>query len=262
MKIAVCIKQVPDVKSVRMDEKTGTVIRSGKDAVINPLDLHAIELALRLKDQFGARLTAVTMGPPAAEKALREAAALGIDECVLLSDIAFAGSDTWATAKILACALRRQGPFDLIICGERATDGDTSQVGPEIAAELGLSVVAYVNHFECDPASGNSRVRRRVEDGEELYSARLPLLITVTKEIGAVRLPTFRGVLASRAIAVAKLSNKELELPADAIGLAGSPTRVLKIFHPPITRECQMINAGNDLEIAAAVSRLLEEVHP
>lgn len=262
MRIAVCIKQVPDVKSVRMDVKTGTVVRSGRDAVINPLDSHAVELALQLRERCGGTVTALTMGPPAAEKALRECAALGVDRLVLISDAAFAGSDTWATANILTAALLHEGPFDLIVCGERATDGDTSQVGPEIAAALDWPVATYVHEFIPAADGRTARLARRIEAGVEVYQALLPLVITVGKEVGTVRLPTFRGVVASRQQELIRLSNRELKLAPERIGLAGSPTRVLKVFTPSITRECRKFAAGTEAEIAAAVRAAAREVRP
>ena len=144
MRIIVPVKQVPETKAVKMDEQTGTIIRQGVTSIVNPLDLYAIEAALTLKAQHGAEVIAISMGPPQAAVAPRESLAMGIDRAVLISDRAYAGSDTWATARILAAAVRHLGDADLIICGERATDGDTGQVGPELAAALGLPVLTYL----------------------------------------------------------------------------------------------------------------------
>ncbi|MBN1864050.1 MAG: electron transfer flavoprotein subunit beta/FixA family protein, partial [Victivallales bacterium] len=148
MRILLPIKQVPETKSVKMDEKTGTVIREGVESIVNPLDLYAIELGIRLKEQLGGETVALSMGPPKAVEALKEALSMGVDEAVLVSDRRFGGSDTWATSYILSEAIKRMGDYDLIVCGERATDGDTGQVGPGIAAWLGLPVLSYVSKLE------------------------------------------------------------------------------------------------------------------
>ena len=168
MRIVVPIKQVPETNAVTMDEATGTMIREGVEAIVNPLDLYAIELAIRLREAHGGETLAVSMGPPKAQTALREALAMGIDSAVLLSDKAFAGSDTWATSYALAAAIRRLGAFDLVICGERATDGDTGQVGPGIAAWLDLPVATYVGRVE------------RVADGAVTIEALLPASVLGT----------------------------------------------------------------------------------
>jgi len=161
MRIIVPIKQVPETNAVKMDEKTGTMVRDEVEAIVNPLDLYAIEAAIRLRQAHGGQVVAVSMGPPKADKALREAVAMGCDEAVLLTDKAFAGSDTWSTSYVLAQAIRKLGAFDLVICGERATDGDTGQVGPGIASFLDLPVATYVAEIERIDA-GSCRVRRLV----------------------------------------------------------------------------------------------------
>lgn len=257
MRIVVPIKQVPETKSVKMDEATGTVIREGVESIINPLDLYAIELAVRLKESCGATTVAITMGPPKAEEALREALAMGLDEAVLVTDRAFAGSDTWATAYILGEAIRHGGPCDLIICGERATDGDTGQVGPEIAAHLGLPVATYVNHCT-EFNQSQCRVGRLVEDGTEWLTVQLPAVLTVVKEIANPRLPTLRGKQRARQAKIPVLGMAELHLDPALIGLKGSPTRVAKIFRPKLTRECEKIPARDEEQVPAAVARLVE----
>jgi electron transfer flavoprotein beta subunit len=257
MRIAVCIKQVPETKSVKMDEKTGTVIRKGVQSIVNPLDLYAIEAALNLKEQHGAETIAVTMGPPQAEEALREAVAMGLDKAVLLSDRAYAGSDTWATAFILAEALKKLGDFDLILCGERATDGDTGQVGPEIAASLEMPVASYVNRiFEIE--NERCRLSRLVEGGSEELSMQLPGVVTVVKEIGDPRLPTLRGKLKAKALEVPVFTQKELECDTNMIGLNGSPTRVVKIFRPKVARQCQLVTAEDESRVEQAIDTMME----
>ena len=255
MRILVPVKQVPDTRTVRMDEKTGTVIREGVAAIINPLDLYAIEAALLLKENCGAETVALSMGPPQAERALREALAMGMDRAVLVSDRAYAGSDTWATAWILAAAARRLGEFDLILCGERATDGDTGQVGPELAAALGLPVLTHVNHFMPD-GKGGFQAGRLVETGEELLAGMFPAVFTVVKEIAEPRLPTLNGKIRARRETVPVWGQKELQLDPASIGLEGSPTRVVKIFKPKIARQCRLLFAGDERKTAAAAQEL------
>jgi electron transfer flavoprotein beta subunit len=257
MRIIVPIKQVPETKSVKMDEKTGTVIREGVESIINPLDLYAIELAVRLKERCGATTVALTMGPPKAEEALREALAMGLDEAIFVTDRAFAGSDTWATAYVLAEAVRQSGPFDLIICGERATDGDTGQVGPEMAAYLDLPTATYVNHCR-EVGDGECRVGRLIEDGTEWLTLKLPALLTVVKEVSDPRLPTLRGKQRARQAPIPRLGMAELKLNPDWLGLKGSPTRVAKIFRPKVARQCEKIPAQDETQIPEAVGRLVE----
>ncbi len=249
MKIALCIKQVPDTRSVRMDEATGTVVREGVELIVNPLDLYAIELALQLKEQHNAEVDAFTMGPPQAAGALREAIAMSADRGFLISGREFAGSDTWSTAYVLAAAIRQQGPYDLIICGERATDGDTGQVGPGIAAALDLPVAAYVNHLlKLDAKS--CELTRLTEHGSEKLRMALPGVITVVKEIGEPRLPTLRGKLRAKTQEIPIL---KLDLDPTLLGLKGSPTRVVKIFHPQMTRQCIKGDIGQAVEFLREV---------
>jgi len=256
MRIAVCVKQVPETKSVKMDPETRTVIRQGVQAIINPLDLYAIEAALVLKELYNAQITAISMGPPQAVTALKEAVAMGVDEAVLVSDRAFAGSDTWATSYILAGAIKQLGDFDLILCGERATDGDTGQVGPEMAAALDLPVISYVNHIN-ELEDGKLKVSRLVESGTEKLSMQLPGVLTVVKEIGEPRLPTFRGKLKAKEIELPSFDLETLKLDKSLIGLKGSPTRVVKIFRPEVVRNCELIKAETEAQAVEAVDVML-----
>jgi electron transfer flavoprotein beta subunit len=249
------IKQVPETKSVKMDEKTGTVIRDGVDSIVNPLDLYAIETAIRLRDERGGGITAVTMGPPKAEKALREAVSMGVDDAVLISDKAFAASDTWATSYILGEAILTLGDFDLIICGERATDGDTGQVGPELAAHLRLPVATYVNSLK-EVLEGGCVVERTTETGVETLSVPFPCVLTVVKEVGEPRLPTYKGKKRAKNQNVAVLGMDDLKLDADKIGLKGSPTRVASIFRPKVARECELLFAKDERSLEMAVEKL------
>ena len=235
MKIIVCIKQVPDATEVKINPETNTLIREESASMINPFDMYAIEEAVKLKERFGGQATVITMGPPQAESALREALSLGIDSAIHLSDRAFAGSDTWATSLILAKAIEKIGNYDLIICGKQASDGDTAQVGPGIATHLNLPQATYVRrvdslHLDTDPKI--IVVERLLEEGYELLEVNLPLLITVVKEINEPRLPSLRGKMNARKAEIPVWGNNDLGLTEDKIGLNGSPTQVVKIFTP------------------------------
>ena len=263
MRIVVPVKQVPETNAVKMDEATGTMIREGVEAIVNPLDLYGLELAIRLRDEARdggderAEIVTISMGPPKADKAVREAIAMGCDRGVLISDRAFAGSDTWATSYVLAAAAAKLAPFDLIICGERATDGDTGQVGPGLAAFLDLPVVTYVSGFR-GVGAGSATVERLVETGREVLEMTLPGVLTVVKEIGDPRLPTLRGKQQARAADVPKWTPAELDVDAEKLGLKGSPTRVVKIHKPALARQCEKLAAADEESAARAVDRVIE----
>ncbi len=253
MKIIVLIKQVPETSDVRMDKETGTMIREGVESIINPLDLYAIEAGIQLKEKHGGTLTALTMGPPKSEKALREAVAMGCDDAVLLTGKEFAGSDTWTTSYVLSEAIRQRIPgFDLILCGERATDGDTGQVGPGVASFLDLPIATYVSRIY-DIAGGRAKVNRLVEGGYEILTVPFPALITVVKEISFPRLPTLRGKRRARTLQIPAYASSGIMLEKNRLGLKGSPTRVVKIFTPKVVRECRklFVKEPQDLEKAA-----------
>ncbi len=235
--IAVCIKQVPDTTELRIDPETNTLIRQGVDAIMNPLDEFPLETALRLRDRAGGRVTVFTMGPPQAAEVLRQAIAFGADHGVLVSDRAFAGADTWATSLTLAAALRREGPFDLILCGKQAIDGDTAQVGPGIATHLDMPQVTYVTGVEWEAAPPNHlRVRRLLDNGAAVLDVPLPCLLTVLKEANEPRMPTLAGRVRATRFTPEPLGADDLGLdPADT-GLKGSPTRVVRIRVPDIHR--------------------------
>lgn len=255
MRIVVPIKQVPETSGVRMDEATGTLLREGAEAIVNPLDLYAIETALRLCGEGGEAL-ALSMGPPKAETALREAVAMGCTGGLLLSDRAFAASDTWATARVLAAAVRQLGAVDLVVCGERATDGDTGQVGPELAAFLGLPVASYVSRIrEC--GSGRVVVDRLVENGYETLEVQLPAVLTVVKEAADPRLPTLRGKQRARTLDIPVWNAADLAIDPAEVGLRGSPTRVVRIFRPSIARQGERLVARDAAAIETACDRIV-----
>jgi electron transfer flavoprotein beta subunit len=222
--------------------------------------MYAIEEAVRLKEKFGGKATVITMGPPQAEAALREAISLGIDGGILLSDRAFAGSDTWATSYTLACAIKKIGAFDLILCGKQASDGDTAQVGPGIATHLDIPQVTYVKKIE-EVKDKMLRVERMMEQGYEIIAAPLPVLLTVVKEINEPRLPSLKGMLRAKSAKITVWTLKELNLDTQKIGLSGSPTQVVKIFTPPPRIGGQMLK-GETLEVADKLVELLKSEIP
>jgi len=227
MNIVVCMKQVPDTTEVKIDPVTGTLIREGIPSIINPDDKSGLEAALVLKDQVGATVTVLSMGPPQADVALREALAMGADEAVLLSDRAFGGADTWATSTTLAAALTRLG-FDLIICGRQAIDGDTAQVGPQIAEHLGLPQVSYVSELQLD---GDSVVVKRIfEDGYQRIKVKLPCLLTTLKDMNTPRYMSVAGIYDAYKKQIQVWGLADIDVDQANIGLKGSPTRVKKSF--------------------------------
>jgi electron transfer flavoprotein beta subunit len=257
MRIVVPIKQVPETSNVKMDPETGTMIRTDVEAIVNPLDLYAIEAALRLRQQVGGEVTTLSMGPPSAVKALREAIAMGCDDGILLSDKQFAGSDTWATSYALAQAIKKIGVVDLIICGERATDGDTGQVGPGIAAFLDLPVATYVSRIY-DLSAGGLRVERLVEGGAEILWLPLPAVLTVVKEIAYPRLPTLRGKQRARRTELPVWKPADIGARVEWLGLQGSPTRVVKIDKPQVARQGELIRVKDPADVDRAAARLVE----
>jgi electron transfer flavoprotein beta subunit len=259
MDIIVCIKQVPDTTDVRIDPKTNTLIREGVASIINPFDMYALEEGLRLKERFGGKVTVITMGPPQAQSALREALSMGIDDAIHLSDRAFAGSDTWATSLVLAKAIEKISRFDLVVCGKQASDGDTAQVGPGIATHLDLPQATYVRKIDTIHLDTNPKmmmVERLVEEGYEIIELKLPALITVVKEINEPRLPSLRGKMRARKQEIPLWGFKDLKLDEARIGLKGSPTQVVKIFTPPVKERGKTLT-GEPKEVA---DKLISEI--
>ncbi len=256
MNIIVCIKQVPETTEVRINPETNTLIREGVKSIINPFDMYAIEEGIRLKEKFGGKVTAISMGPPQAEAALKEAISMGVDEGVLVCDRAFAGSDTWATSYTLSGAIKKIAAFDIILCGKQASDGDTAQVGPGISAHLDIPQVTYVKKIR-EAADKSMRVERMMEEGYEIIEVPLPALLTVVKEINEPRLPSLKGMMRAKSAKVTLLSQRELGLNPEQIGLCGSPTQVVKIFTPP-QRTGGQILTGEAPEIANQLVELLK----
>lgn len=256
MNIIICVKQVPETTEVKINPETNTLIREGVTAIINPFDMYAMEEGVRLKEKFGGKTTVITMGPPQAEAALREAISMGIDEAILITDRAFAGSDTWATSYTLSSAIKKIGVFDLIICGKQASDGDTAQVGPGISAHLDIPQVTYVKKIE-EIKDNLCRVQRLTEEGFEVIASPLPLLITVVKEINEPRLPSLKGMIRAKQAKIIQWTASDIKADPGCIGLAGSPTQVVKIF-TPAPRVGGQILKGDTQEVADKLVGLLK----
>jgi len=256
MNIIVCIKQVPETTEVRINPETNTLMREGVKAIINPFDMYAIEEAVRLKERFGGKISVITMGPPQADSALREAISMGADEGYLVCDRAFAGSDTWATSYTLAGAIKKLGGFDLIICGKQASDGDTAQVGPGISTHLKIPQVTYVKKVE-EATDKSMRLERMLEEGYEIIETPLPALLTVVKEINEPRIPSLKGLMRAKSAKITIFTQKELNLDPQQIGLCGSPTQVVKIF-TPTPRVGGQILKGEIPEIAKQLVDLIK----
>ena len=257
MDIIVCIKQVPATIEVKMDQSKGTLIREGVESEVNPFDLFALEEGLRLQTRYGGRLSVISMGPPQAESALRYALSLGYERAVLLSDKAFAGADTLATARTLAGGIGKLGNYDLIICGLKTTDGDTGQVGPALSEELGISHVGYVKKI-VEAKEKFIVVTRSLDDFYEDVEAPLPCLLTVTKEVNEPRLPTFKGKLAARKAFVEAWNANDIGGSMERFGSKGSPTEVVKIFTPSPRSVGEIIQGGPKDQASKLIRRLLE----
>jgi electron transfer flavoprotein beta subunit len=259
MNIVVCIKQVPNTTDVQIDAKTGRLKREGIESVINSFDEYAIEEGVRIKEKIGGKVTAITMGPPQAKSVLVEAVSKGADEAVLISDIAFVGADTLATSYALSSAINFIGSYDIILCGEQASDGDTAQVGPEIAETLKIPHVAYVKKIESID-NKSVKVERMMEDGCDLIESPVPVLLTVVKEINTPRIVSLKGKMAAKKAIIKIFNAADIGADTKRTGLNGSPTQVMKIFAPP-----QRIGGGEKFsggakEIAVALVKRLFEI--
>ncbi|MCL4517267.1 MAG: electron transfer flavoprotein subunit beta/FixA family protein [Firmicutes bacterium] len=263
MHSVVCLKQVPDTSQVHIDPKTGTMQRAGVPSIINPFDIHAVEEAMRVKDKYGGKVTVISMGPPQATEALKKAVSFGVDRAILITDRAFAGSDTLATSYVLAQAIRKireTEPVDLIFCGKQTIDGDTAQVGPGIAARLEISQLTYIKKIrEVDPQKREVTVERKVERGHEVIVSRLPALLTVVQELNIPRRASFPELLRAARFEVEIWNKDSLNVDPAALGLKGSPTTVKRIFAPPTRPGGEMITDGQK-DLATAVGALVEKL--
>lgn len=256
MKIVVCVKQVPDTTVVKIDPKTGTLLREGLPSIINPEDKHALEEALRLKDTKGAHVTVISMGPPQAQNALREALSMGADEAILITDRAFAGADTLATSEALAGALRKL-EYDIVFAGRQAIDGDTAQVGPEIAEHLGIPQVTYVQEVKAE--GDKFIINRALEDGCEILEVKAPVLLTAIKELNEPRYMNSWDIFSSAAKEVKIWTANDIDVDKSKLGLAGSPTKVKKSATKEVKGAGEVINKPAAEAVEHLFSKLKEK---
>ncbi len=257
MEIVVCVKQVPDTAEVKIDPVTNTLIRQGVPSIVNPFDKNAVEAAIQLKEKHGGRVTVISMGPPQAQDALKECIAMGADEALLISDRAFGGADTLATSYTLAAAIKKIGIVDMILCGKQAIDGDTAQVGPEMAEHLDWAQVTCVSRIEL--TGQTVRLEREHEEGYEVVETSLPVLLTVTKSINEPRYPTVKGTMKANRKQIPVWTAADLEVEPQHLGLKGSPTQVRRIFTPPRRVQGEIIQADSAREAAGMLANKLAE---
>ncbi len=255
MNIVICIKQVPGTTEIKIDPKTNTLVREGVKSIVNPFDAYALEEGVRLKERYGGKVTVITMGPPQAEEALRETISLGADDAILLSDRAFAGSDTWATSYVLSKAAAKMADYDIIICGRQTLDGDTGQVGPELSEMLKIPFISYVSKVE-EIKDKYIRVQRMIEEGHEEIETTLPAVITVAKEINVPRLPSLRGSMKAKSAKITVWTAADIGVETDKAGISGSPTRVVKIFFPKREHKSEMLQGTLEEQVERLAERL------
>jgi electron transfer flavoprotein beta subunit len=257
VKIVVCIKQVPDSTDVKINPETNTLVREGVQSITNPFDEFAVEEALLTKEKYGGEVHVITMGPPQAMEVLKNALAVGADKAYLVSDKAFAGADTLATAYTVAKTIETIGGADLIICGKQAIDGDTAQVGPGIATRLGIPQLTYVAKVrEIDVEKKKIVVERMLENGREILESSLPALITVVKDINEPRLPSLLGIKKAAKAQIPTWTANDIHADENRIGLKGSPTWVKKIFSPEPRGGGKILQG----EITEVVPQLVDEL--
>ncbi len=259
MNIVVCIKQVPDTTDVRIDPVTNTLVRQGVESIINPFDAYAIEEGVRIKERLGSgKVIIVTMGPPQAEKALREAISLGADEAVLLCSRAFAGGDTWATSLTLSQAMKKINP-DVVLAGKQAIDGDTAQVGPGISCHLDWPQACYVSKIR-EIEKGQAVVECLMETGKEVLEVELPAVLTVVKEINEPRLPSLKGKMRAKKAEITVWNEADIEADPEKVGLKGSPTAVNRTFSPPRRSGGEIIQAETNAEAGKILVGKIKEL--
>lgn len=256
MNIVVCLKQVPDTTAVKIDPKTGTLIRDGVPSIINPEDKHALEAALRIKDESGAKITVISMGPPQAKNALREALCMGADEAILLTDRAFGGADTLATSKTLAFAIKELD-YDIIFAGRQAIDGDTAQVGPEIAEHLDVPQVTYVQDVKV--TEDGLVVNRALEDGYELIKVQTPCLLTAIEELNQPRYMNVGLIFDTANKEVKVMTAADLDVDLAELGLKGSPTKVKKSMTKEAKGAGQIVKDSASEAVSYVLGKLKEK---
>lgn len=254
--IIVCIKQVPDTNEIKINYETNTIIRENVNSIINPFDIHALEEGLRIKDSLeGVKVTALSMGIQSVVEILKKAISMGVDDGVLLSDTTFAGSDTLATAYILAKGINKIGKFDLIICGKQAIDGDTAQVGPSLAEKLGIPHITCVKKIE-QINNNHIKCQRLTEYGYDIVEMKLPALITVEKDINEPRIASIRGALKANKAIIEILNAKNIEADNEFCGLTGSPTQVVKTYTPFYTVQSEIIEGNAEEQAKRLIDKL------
>jgi len=260
IKIAVCIKQVPGTTEIKIDPETNTLIREGIENIINPFDAYAIEEGVRIRERFDGEeveVIALTMGPPQSKEILKEAISVGVDRAILLSDRAFAGADTWATSTTLAKAINKIGDCRLIILGKQTLDGDTGQVGPELAQRLDIPFIGYASGI-LEINRNKMKVKRLMEDRYETFEINLPAAISVVKDINTPRVPSLRGKIKAKSAEIPVWDAARLEADEDEVGLSGSYTQVVKIFTPKIKHEIKMIEGSTGEQVEQLYKELKE----
>ena len=257
MNIVVCLKQVPGTVKVKIDAQTNTLVRQGIESITNPFDTYALEEGVRIKERYGGKVIAISMGPSQAEEVLREAISLGADEAILLSDSAFAGADTLATAYTLARAIEKIQQYDLIICGRQTIDGDTGQVAPELSEMLGVPFIAYVSKIE-EISNRHMQLQRMIEEGHEVIETTLPVVISVVKEINVPRLPSLRGLTRAKKTVIPVWTVSELGVDKAMVGLSGSATMVIKVFFPQRVHHGEILQGEPESQVDSLVERLRE----
>ncbi len=260
MNIVVCVKQVPNTNEIKINPETGTLIREGVESILNHDDANALEQALQIKDsQPDTEVTVLTMGPPQANEMLQECIAMGADRAILLSDRALGGSDTWATSNALAAGIKKIGNYDLIFAGRQAIDGDTAQVGPQIAEKLGVPQVTYVKDFQME--DGNITVHRALEDGYEVLKLRMPCVLTTIKELNTPRYMSIRGILKAAKADIEVWSADDIGVDKTKVGLKASPTNVFRSFTPKPKGQGIMVEGDSAKELAGNLISKLKEKH-
>ena len=258
MNIVVCIKQVPDTTEVKINPVTGTLIREGVPSIMNPDDKGGLEYALQLKDKYGAHVTVITMGLPQAEAILREALAMGVDRAILLTDRKLGGADTLATSSALAGALRTMD-VDLIITGRQAIDGDTAQVGPQIAEHLDLPQVSYMEDLQYDEATKTFTIKKQLEDGYQILEMQAPCVVTALASSVQPRYMTVSGIVTAWDKEVEVWNADRINVPEDHIGKAGSPTSVFKSFPKQLKPAGQTFEVSPEEAVELIVNKLKEK---
>ena len=256
MNIVVCVKQVPDTTVVKIDPKTGTLIRDGVPSIINPEDRHALEAALKIKEEIGGKVTVISMGLPMAKAALREALCMGADEAVLLTDRALGGADTLATSKALAGAIKTLNP-DIVLGGRQAIDGDTAQVGPEIAEHLDIPQVTYVQDVKVE--GDTLIVNRALEDGHQVVEVKTPCLLTAIEELNSPRYMNVAKIFSTNDDEIKVMGAADIDVPVEELGLKGSPTKVKKSMTKELKGEGELVKQEPKDAVTYVLGKLKEK---